>query len=131
MKVAVLLAVLGLAVSGEALKCYTCKSDKLKADSGSGITEELLDSVAEKCEDFDPSNPDKKFEKDCDAANKGCLKIVKNDKIQLLTCATEAKDECKEGNCICSKDLCNGTGRGWPSVALLLAALTTALVGGR
>ena len=132
MNTAVVIVILGLAATGEALKCYSCKSAKAEVaglDLGSVVTK-LTGSHS--CDDFDPSNPDKKFEQECSAVEKACIRIVdpKESKNQMRGCIPLTKEGCEDNTCYCSTDLCNGAGRGWPSaVLLLLAAVLAALVG--
>ena len=134
MKLAVLLAVLGLVASGQALKCYTCKSSKTISGVSLGAALSFIQS-APPCSEFDAGEPDdKKFLKDCPTLNnKACMKVTdpKDSSNQMRGCFPAAKTDCKDNSCFCTEDACNGSERGWPSAVLLLAALAAALVGGR
>ncbi|KAF0295460.1 hypothetical protein FJT64_007017 [Amphibalanus amphitrite] len=139
MNAVVFAAILGLAATGEALKCYTC--GKAEVAEVAGIDLGSVGSTLSKltgmpsCDDFDPSSPDKKFEKECSSLEKACIRVVdsKDGKNQLRRCSAKVKDDgCHENNmCFCSSDLCNGSERGWPSAVLLLSAVIAALLGGR
>ena len=134
MKLAVVLTVLGLVASSQALKCYTCKSSKPIDGLKLGAAQTAITS-APLCSEFDASEPDdKKFLKDCPkGSDKACMKMTdpKDSSNELRGCFMMKKDECKDNSCYCAEDACNGSGRGWPSAVLLTAAaLAAALVGG-
>ena len=133
MKLAVVLAVVCLAASSQALKCYTCKATKNISGVSLGAALNFI-STAPPCTEFDPASPDdKKFLKECPTLNdKACIKLTDPDDSsnQMRGCFPKKMDECKNSMCYCDTDMCNGAGRGWPSaVLLLLAAVLAALVG--
>ena len=147
MKLTVVLAVIGLAASAGALQCYTCQSNREVPgyQRPVDINRDPL-YLFPPCEEFDPyfEEQNRKFIQNCPAnRNKTCLKITDpNDYTNVLrTCHPVGKPvttyssygPCTDqGACYCDTDLCNGSGRRWPSAVLLAtAALAAALVGGR
>ncbi|KAF0295456.1 hypothetical protein FJT64_007013 [Amphibalanus amphitrite] len=134
MKLTVLLAVVCLAASSQALKCYTCKSTRDIPGVSLGAALSMLTS-APPCTEFDAGNPDdKKFLKECTVvADKSCMKITdpKDSANEIRGCFPTKKNECKDNSCYCDTDMCNGSERGWPSAVLLLSAVIAALLGGR
>ncbi|KAF0288226.1 hypothetical protein FJT64_013376 [Amphibalanus amphitrite] len=127
MQLTVLFAVLlGMAATGHALQCFTCRGKSVDVGSVGGT----LSGTAKQCSDFDKSDA---FKLTCpDTHNKTCLKVSDGDDV-MRSCANMDKSECLEDGkvCYCKGDLCNSSARGWPSALLLLAALTAALFGSR
>ena len=133
---AVLIALLGLTAGAAALKCYTCSSVKaeIAGTNLGGLVNTLSGSLS--CDDFNPSSPDHKFQKDCSALDKVCIRYVDSgdSKSQLRGCSVgvASKIGCEGSTCYCAEDLCNGAGpRGWPSAALLLLLPLAAILGAR
>ncbi|KAF0288227.1 hypothetical protein FJT64_013378 [Amphibalanus amphitrite] len=128
MQLTVLFAVLlGMAATGHALKCFTCRGKSVDAGSVGGT----LSGTAKPCSEFNKT--DTSFQMTCPTTHdKSCLKVTDGDDV-MRSCANVDKDECLEDSdaCYCKKDLCNSSARGWPSALLLLAALAAALFGFR
>ena len=129
MKLTVVLAVLlGMAATGEALKCYTCKGKETSTTTADG----KVKSDAKLCSTF---KKEEAFEYTCpDTHNKSCVKIVKGDDV-MRGCSSMDKNMCtkdnKNSDCYCKKDLCNAAGQGWPSLVLMISAVGAALLGTR
>ena len=127
------------------LRCYTCSSASAEIGSQLGSRDYRLNG-SPSCDDFNPSSPDQKFEKNCSDPENVCFRYVDSgdSKSELRGCVADmdAKTGCVGDICQCRGDLCNGSGpRGWASAApaggpsaallLLLLAAVAAILGAR
>ena len=148
MKLAVVLVVLGLVASSQALECYACRSDEHEWLAGSVLRVALthgLDNYPP-CSEFDSSEPDdrnKRFVQVCRTDDRSCMKVADmNDSNKqfrgcfLLPTGHTGNKSCNDDGsllqCYCGEDLCNGSGRGFPFAVLLVTtvSLVAALLGG-
>ena len=134
MNLAILFAVLSIIRASHALKCYSCIGTK--DISGIDIPSVVLSLLSglPPCSRFDPADPDVRFIKDCPLLNdKSCVKITdpNDSKNQIRSCfPLTMTANCSSPFCYCGTDLCNGSGRRWPSAVLLvMTALAAALLG--
>jgi len=148
MKQLVLLAVLVLAGRGRALKCYSCRSQRPIPSAHVTVSLEKTLKRFPPCNEFDQwyMEHNTEFIQTCPPnENKSCIKVTDpHDSTNVMrSCWVAGRSrllvetgyncdyQSDNGECYCETDLCNATGRGWPSVAVLLSALVIGLLASR